>query len=283
MKIYIHCDGGFGNRFNVLLSGLYLSKQCQLDPWIIWKSNNWCGAELAEIFDTKFNTFNEFDRHTFFQQPLTILIHENQFGQNIEYRDPRQFPSLADVRSYIQTTNHPVIYFTNLIPQWVDMNYVINDILTQIHFRQDLLQEAENIISRHSNGKYFGIHLRMTDFPQKDLNAVNRYFDLAKNTPHEKYFVCSDDPNVEKYFLNLSNVFIQPKNSYAEKLVKDQDWNCRIKDSNDNYFNFNVDRPSRSVQQAIVDLLILSRSEILNTNLASTFLQTAYLLKNINL
>ena len=283
MKVYIHCDGGFGNRFNVLLSGLYLAEQCQLDPWVIWKSNNWCGAELPDIFDTKFNTFNEFNRFTFFQQPLTILIHENQFGQNIEYRDPRQFPSLADVQNYIRSINQPVIYFTNLIPNWVDMNYVVHNILTRIHFRRDLIHKAQNIIGQHTNGNYFGIHLRMTDFPQKDLNTVHRYFELAKNTPHEKYFVCSDDPEVEKHFLELPNTFVQPKTDYAEKLIKDQSWNFGIKDSNDNHFNFNVDRSRESVEQAIIDLLILSRSEILNTNLASTFLQTAYLLKNINL
>jgi hypothetical protein len=282
MKIYIHCDGGFGNRFNVLVSGLYLAEQFRLDPWIIWKPNNWCGAELADLFDTKFNTYNEFDRFSFFQQPVTALIHENQFGQNIAYQDPRQFGSVVDVKNFVLSRNQPVLYFTNLIPPWVDMRYVIDNILPKICFRQDLVKAANDIINHHTQGQYFGVHLRMTDFPQKDSGIVERYFDLVKSTPNDRYFICSDDPEVEKLFLQLPNAFVQHKTAYVEKLIKDQHWNYGIIDYNENYFNFNVDRSSVSVQQAIVDLLILSKSRILNTNSSSTFLQTAALLKTLN-
>ena len=50
-KIYVHCDGGFGNRYNVLISGLFLAKTLNLHPVVIWKENNWCGAGFHDLFD----------------------------------------------------------------------------------------------------------------------------------------------------------------------------------------------------------------------------------------
>ena len=52
----------------------------------------------------------------------------------------------------------------------------------------------------------------------------------------------------------------------------------QIKDEMKKPLSFNVERSSESVKQAIVDLLVLSKSDIMITS-NSTFLQTAQLLK----
>ena len=46
--------------------------------------------------------------------------------------------------------------------------------------------------------------------------------------------------------------------------------------------SFNVERSAQSVKEAIIDLLILSKSDIIPTS-NSTFLTTAQLLKQFNL
>lgn len=279
MNIYIYCDGGFGNRFNVLLSGLYLAEQINHEPIIIWQPNNWCGAELNDLFSNEFSLLNNFNRFEFFKQSITALIHENQFGQSIDFQDPRQFDSIETVKKYIQTKPYqPIIYFTNIIPQWVDMNYVCLNLLPKLKFQDDIILSANSVL-KSVQQDYYGIHLRMTDFAQRDDSNVVRYYEFAKSQPDRLFFVCSDDPKVEQHFAELSNVFTNTKTSYVGKLVKDQEWNYGITDSNNNYFNFNVDRSKQSVKEAIVDLIILSRSTILNTNPTSTFLQTAFLLQ----
>ncbi len=52
----------------------------------------------------------------------------------------------------------------------------------------------------------------------------------------------------------------------------------QIKDEMKKPLSFNIERSSESVKQAIVDLLILSKSDIMHTS-DSTFLKTALLIQ----
>lgn len=276
MKIYIHCDGGFGNRFNVLLSGLYLAGHAELEPKIIWNSNNWCGAEFAELFDCQLPV-EPFDYRTFFQQHNTTnIIHENQFHQSMVSYQPNSF-SLGNIKSFIQHQGRDVFYFTNLIPGWVDKTELLEIVVPHVPFRADIVGIAESVIAENTSGqKFYGIHMRKTDFGT-GIDETE-YYNLIKQTPETKFFICSDDQETEKRFLQHKNVFSYAKTSYVEKLVEGG-WNTNIIDNNNNAWPFNVNRPSASVIQALVDLIILSHSSIINTDLRSTFLQTALLLK----
>lgn len=276
MKIYIHCDGGFGNRFNVLLSGLYLAGHAGLEPKIIWNSNNWCGAKFAELFDCNLPV-EPFDYRTFFQQHNTTnIIHENQFHQPIVSYQPNSF-NLNTLKSFIHYQGRDVFYFTNLIPGWVNKTELLSIVVPQVPFRADIVRIAESVIAKNTlKQKFNGIHMRKTDFG----NSVNEqdYHNLIKQSPETKFFICSDDYETEKRFLQHKNVFGYDKTNYVEKLIEGE-WNTNIIDNNNNAWPFNVNRPSASVVQALVDLIVLSHSNIINTNLRSTFLQTALLLK----
>ena len=50
-QLLIYCDGGFGNRFNALVSGLVLARTLGLAPQVVWPVNNWCGAALGDLFE----------------------------------------------------------------------------------------------------------------------------------------------------------------------------------------------------------------------------------------
>jgi predicted RNA-binding protein len=82
------------------------------------------------------------------------------------------------------------------------------------------------------------------------------------------YFVCSDDKATEDKFNELKNVLVYPKTSYVEKLV-DGEWTTKIKDSEGRIFPYNVDRSKQSVIEAFIDLLILSRTNIIIRNKSS--------------
>ena len=90
---------------------------------------------------------------------------------------------------------------------------------------------------------------------------------------NSKYYICSDDKNTEDMFNKLENVFVHPKTSYVEKF-KEGGWNDCIIDNAGRCNNFNVNRPRQSVIEAFIDLLILSRTNII-VNGPSTFLHFA--------
>jgi hypothetical protein len=271
-NIYVHCDGGFGNRYNVLLSGLFLAKKFDLNPIVIWKENNWCGAGFHDLFDVEQMVYEDFNHLTFFNEHDTFnLIHENQFGQKLAFISPFSLNNLDVVRGYLTNHDKDIMFFTNLIPRWVDLNEVYRDIIPSLEFVPEICEEVENF-KKTLPEEYYGVHIRKTDF----LNEVNddSVYEFVKSNTDKTFFICSDDEETERRFTELPNAFSYPKTSYVEKLV-DGTWNDRIVDSTGNAHNFNVNRPKESVKQAIVDLLLLSYSNLVNTNLRSTFLQIA--------
>ena len=82
-------------------------------------------------------------------------------------------------------------------------------------------------------------------------------------------------------FNQLENTVVFPKTQYVEKL-KDGGWNDLTTDNEGRVFNFNVNRPKQSVIEAFIDLLLLSRTQIL-VNSVSSFLNFAKLYSKIKL
>jgi hypothetical protein len=263
----------------VLVSGLYLAHECNLTPIIIWESNNWCGASFSELFDSNVLTLYGFDYATFFNQNPTLnIIHENQFHQPLESIHPGAFSHINEIKALVDEKKMNVFYYTNLMPSWVDMATVYERILPLIPFTKDIKEKAAKFLDQLPRN-FHSIHRRKTDFAGISETSDDYFVNVVKNNPNKIFFVCSDDKQTELDFAKYNNVRVRDKASYVNKLV-DGDWNTTIQDSTGNIFNFNVDRNSLSVQEAIVDLLILSNSYIVNKHSLSTFLHTATLLND---
>ena len=124
--------------------------------------------------------------------------------------------------------------------------------------------------------EFLGIQIRKTDFGANGADD-NNLFALVSQCPQKQFFVCSDDAAVEQRFGALPNVVTHPKRAYVEKVV-DGGWNTPTADHSGRVYACNVNRNAVSVEDAVVDLLVLSRSQIVRTS-NSTFLNTALLLK----
>lgn len=274
-KIYIYCDGGFGNRYTTLIGGLQIAKWADLAPQIIWPQNNWCGAAFANLFESKLAVI-DFDHTTFFQTHATTnIIHENQFNQNLFYRHPNSF-TRNEILDFIAASGNDIFYFNNSLATFCDKRDLIDNIIPSLEFHSTINHRVQEILHTIDGKDYVGVHLRKTDFvPSFDEKIIR---DAVENNPEIKFFICSDDKETEESYQQFPNVFVHPKQSYAEKLLPG-DWNHIIVDSLGNSFPFNVKRSESSVIAAIVDLILLSRSQLLSTDRRSSFLQIAYLLQ----
>lgn len=276
-KIYIYCDGGFGNRFNVLSFGLYLSKKHFYDPIVIWPSNNWCGADFDDLFEMDV-PFERCRGELNFDGTFN-LVHENQFGLST-FTSIHSINDIQDIKNI--SGNKDILYFNNLIP-WnlVQDSETFKNVIKSIKFKDELINKSNEIIKHSVKGdEFYGIHIRKTDFGERSNLAEINLLNLVKQNKSKKFFICSDDETTENLFLQNENVFRNEKQSYVKKLING-DWNNSIVDSNNNQFMFNVDRSKESVMQAIVDLLILSKSTIISPDVGSTFMHTAKLIRNI--
>jgi hypothetical protein len=118
---------------------------------------------------------------------------------------------------------------------------------------------------------YAGLHIRKTDYG--NLVDENVSFQVIMDHPQVPFFVCSDSEETESAALKFSNVWIRTKSSYVEKRV-DGGWNSPIVDESGRHYSFNVRRSAQSVEEAVIDLLVLAKSQIIK-NSTSTFLSLA--------
>lgn len=277
-SIHIYCDGGFGNRLNGLIAGLLLAKAAGLHPIVCWPCNNWCGAKFSDLFENK--EFEVIERELVDYVPIKEQFHflmtEDHLGMGVPNRSPLQIPSLSEATAYIAESGKDVYFHCPLIPGFLELERVCEQ-LNALELNQECVARAGRFI-KNSNltDPFFGLQIRKTDFGSNAAKE-DELLGLVKTCADKKFFVCSDSKEVESQFSKLPNVVVYEKEAYVKKLVEG-DWNTLAADHSGRVYPCNVDRNAQSVKDALVDLVILSHSQIVKTT-NSTFLNAALLLK----
>lgn len=275
-KIKILCDGGLGNRLGVLIGGLITGEKINAEPVIYWPENSWCGCAFDDLFDTELNFINE-DINTLFKNNIDnlFMIHENQTNlilKKIYVHSERNVDILSKL-------NDDIVYYNNSIPSYYNKSKII-ETLSSIKIKESIVNEVLNFCKQNNiDENTDGVHFRKTDFTM-GINE-DKIFKFMISNMNKKYYICSDDKETEDRFRKLKNVISYQKTSYVEKL-KDGSWNEPTTDLEGRTFNYNVNRPKQSVIEAFIDLLILSRTNIL-VNSLSTFLTFAKYYSKIKL
>ena len=253
--IYIHCDGNFAQRYYALLSGLYLAKQLQYKAVIRWPLNYKCEASVKDIFENYIPEFSICD--------ATLLYVSDAENSSI---NPMHYNVIDEIAAVLTQANSSIYYSVTALPQWASNIQVYDIIHNELRFAPNLVNAANNII--HSvvpNESYYGLHVRKTD--NEKLINEDFYYNLISHNKQKRFFVCSDDQETESKFLQIATVFTYKKIAYPTKLNPYTDW------SKDNVYRY-----KNSILESIVDLIVLSKSMIINTNAQSNFLKLAVLL-----
>ena len=278
-NIYIFCEGGLGNRINTLINGLFLSTELNRKLILIWPQTNTCRTSFKDIFENHFTIEN--DLLNFY------LKHHESFAWYSHYDLPQYIKNnkIIDAKSnllHMQGSNAKNIFYSQselMLSSSLSKKY-----LSQLNFKPSLIRKALNIIPETD---FTGLHLRSTDYftiPEHlyyidESNQFEQLFNEIKSS-NKLYFVCSDDIEVEDKFNKLDNVFINCKTSYVKKFHQSKQWFLPDRNTVDDFGRniiYNVERDNQSVLDAVVDLLVLSRSNIIKTS-DSSFLHIAKLL-----
>ena len=256
----IYCDGGFGNRYGTLLGGLAVARHYKMRPVVNWRNTSACRLTFNEIFTNDLAVIDK---------PLTdfsdsILMMHEEF---IKGKENHNINSFADIDSLPIGVCGSYVYNNNWIPEWIDEHLII-EAGRELVFVDKIKNFCDQYCKKHSIGPFtIGVHLRATDFNTYTPH-FNKEYKWIEGQPDDQFFVLSDDPNVESKFKKLSNVIVRNKEHYVEKGDNGSGW-CG-----------NVERTSESVMDALLDLTILSKTNIM-VNSPSSFLKTALLLQKI--
>ena len=196
---------------------------------------------------------------------------EDHLGQGVKNHSPLTLSSIDDFLKLIDGDPKPVFLYTPLIPGFFSENQIVS-VFGEICFASTCVGKAENFLKKNQLNDFYGVQIRKTDFGSNGADDEG-LFGLLKGASSKVFFVCSDDKLVEERFSDLSNVVVYEKDSYVEKL-NPGDWMDVVTDFSGRQYRGNINRSAQSVKDALVDLLILSRSQIVKTS-NSTFLASA--------
>jgi FkbM family methyltransferase len=211
-----------------------------------------------------------------------LLMHEDQIGF-----DParlilnRTLTGYEDYRRLLdeaQSSGRNLVYFNNLLPPFVSVADV-GDALTLLELDSKVAGIARRFIIQHQiDTNTIGMHIRKTDFG----NTVDdEALFMQAQSSSRRFFICSDDESVNQRFARLANCAVFEKSAFPARRTQDGGWHHWVIDADGRKYPYNITRSSASVVEGLIDLLILSQTEILRTS-GSTFLAAARLLQACN-
>jgi hypothetical protein len=279
--LMIFCDGGIGNRINALVSGLALAGHFNLDYRIYWPENNWCQAGFFDIFQNE-HPVSQLSikglRGTL--SSAVVLLHDEIAADSlgVSFQSAYEYESPDDFYSRCMHVGDRIFFYPALIPSWIPGNDVTTE-LKKLRFTDHIQQQVTKFVRQNLGRPFHGLHLRRTD-----LNvglSDQEVMSLVRRHPDELFFVCSDDPHSEALACAHPNVRARAKTSHVTRKYEDEEWLSKSLDDDDRSYFGNIFRGKDSVIEGVIDLLILSHSEIVGYS-GSTFQKIARTLGEVS-
>lgn len=273
-QLMIFCDGGIGNRINALVSGLALARKLNLSYCIYWPGNNWCQAGFFDIFENEYpvSQLSIKDLRGTLSDAVVLLhdqIAANSLG--VSFHSAYSYGSIEDFSVRNSLTDKKIFYYPALMPPWIPAEEVNAD-LKKLKFTEHIRNSVADFLHQTLGKPFHGLHLRRTD-----LNiglSDHEVMKLVRAHPDDMFFVCSDDPLSERLACANPNVRCRQKASHVAKKYQGRAWLSESVDDDGRSYYGNIFRGRESVIEGVIDLLILSHSQIVGYS-GSTFQKMA--------
>lgn len=268
----IYCDGGLGNRLNGLIVPLALARGTTFQTTILWPRTKWCDAGFGDLFRGEVDVL---ELHV--AQILSQLSDNGFIDLNHRSADEisaRLFPiahdSLPDLEGYRRLWEDPakrILYRHCLIPSCLDDLWFLTRGMAQFSPRPDIVEAVEAFCKVFQiDSSVTGVHYRGTDYGLR-LQEVDLLRRLISSNRDKRFYICSDEPSVVAALSAEDNVVQTNDTSFGGFHAK----------LGTVIHGGEIFRTKDSVYLALIEMLILSRTTILETS-NSTFLRFAQLL-----
>lgn len=263
--VYILCDGGLANRINSLITGLFFKNYFSIERCIvIWPVNNWCRAGINEVMDLDCLKDQVDDiQEDLCCEDLILITHLNK---NFDSRRGLSIynPFLSKlIKSKRYSSERGYLVATDLPPFWMwgDNNF---NAMEKLIYNALLLKNSAHIYNSGSNNIY-GVHIRQTDFPNKD-RILKRSIKYIERLMRKSKEVC---------IFSDSNIVLELVSSRWPLIKINRNEQPTINSGG------LIERGSESVKAAAVDMLLLANTKIVRTS-ESSFLDLAIRFSKLN-
>ena len=280
-RIINYTTGGLGNRLRPLSSAYAISKVTGREFCQYWDSEvtNGSLAEFNELFenDIKIISSEELEDMTSYRiysdYDIVSRLASKYKLSTLKYMVDKGVGRLTPRAEYKNDNSEEnvILYCNNFIPN-TDIN-LCNEFLQSLK----PIKEIQDKIDLESeelklNKTIFGIHARGTDFNTDVSYYTFQIENVIKNNSDAKFFLSTDDSDYERIICNTfgDKIITRKKRLHLKKVEESTGWD----------YNFLITKEKS--QDSVVDLFLLSKTNIKIFNPNSTFYEVAEIISKKN-
>jgi len=217
-KLIIYTCGGISNRIFPIVSGIEFAKMTNRELYVYWPVDRACPAKFHDLYKTPLNIVEEDflndlnDKSTEYHSKYMDSIENDFVFFQRSYLMDKFKRNLLSIGSTIRDTNSENILFVSnnfleIIPKQINEKK-----LKELKIADDCNTIVENFIKQEGiNSNTIGIHIRGTDFKSYSNNVIDKIRSLFTDN-EQRFYICSDDENIEKNIINIFHNVIYRKN-----------------------------------------------------------------------
>lgn len=271
-RIINWCSGGLGNRIRPLATCHSISKETGRTLSMCWQPTMRCMTEFTDLFSDNiellsYDNVSKLENVSIYSE-VSYIHHDATLNNNqtLLYLYHKFGCKTLDQTIHIRSdpAENIIVYDNSFFGNYnMDFAYSFIRSLTPIQIIQNKLNKF--LAETHIDKSWIGVHARGTDFEPGGV-TVHTYINQMRPLIGRKFFVCSDSLDYENIIKqNIPNVLFNKKDSYVSK-------------SSGGSWQNNVYTPKESVQDALVDMYILAKTDFQIYNKDSTFAVIAKIL-----
>jgi hypothetical protein len=268
--IICYCSGGLGNRLKPLASCIGFAQKTNRQLLVVWEPTLRCLAPFNSLFSDKYTIISESHLGALTNASLYMPCDAAEYESKLNgiyglLALHRKFGSKPlDVNSILNDTADNIVVFSNSTIGETPAS-LFKSSFTPIKDIQNKVDEFWKTSGMFDG--IVGVHARGTDF--EDAGVTADYY-LSSMSLHScwSFFVCSDSKEYEEYIKAKDgrHIITRSNKIYVSK-------------SNNGAWSNNVYTPTESVQDSLVDLLLLARTNLWIHHPNSSFAHIAKLFK----
>jgi hypothetical protein len=227
---------------------------------VCWPVNNECGISFHDLFDTEVEEIKvaQLNPPNDYFQFGEIMPHIQDYPQF--KGTPVLLDATTETEQFVRTLKDIDIYFSSW--RHIDSLYSFDEFFKHFQFKKEFIDKA-NIFRDVTTT----VHVRCTDVPTTSIESKDYIRKLGT-----KIFVCSDELRWEVEACSYYPDSVSRRDKvYPEKRDNTLPYLVRR-------YEFNVQRSKEVVIDAVIDMLIMSRTRYIFGNIYSTLAHFAHLL-----
>jgi hypothetical protein len=248
---------GLSNRLKCLISSLHMSEKTNSELLLYWPKNHSCNCYFSDLFENNIKGISKREMINIVKNRKYEIILDKLDG----FKGKKQFTLNVSTR-FIGFTKKDIHLKFQEIPEEVLKEIIFY--LKKLKIKKDILDEVKKFSNKNFGKNMVGIHIRKGDFKVIDnkvgsVSSEDKFIEeiknLIKKNKKTKFLLATEDKVTEEKF---KAIFKDKVISYSKQTkYREQEG---------------------AVKEALIELLLLSKCNLILGNFGSSFTELAWFL-----